>query len=267
MYSIQEIAKASGTTSRTLRHYDEIGILKPARVGSNGYRYYDDRALVRLQRVLLLRELGLGLEAIRQVLEAQDAQASNGERAGSAEARILRSHLELLRQEQQRLAAQLAAVERTVAALETVEDDAPPSDEHRKKGTLMARNIFDGFDHTQYREEVERRWGAEAYRSSDRWWRGLGEEGRAAWRARVQQLNDDWIAAHERGEDPAGETAQELAQRHIDWLRSVPGTPSDVTGYVTGLAEMYVADERFAANYGGADGASFVRDALLSYLG
>ncbi|HSU47497.1 MAG TPA: MerR family transcriptional regulator, partial [Arthrobacter sp.] len=60
-WSIQDVARLAGTTSRTLRHYDDIGLLKPSRVGSNGYRYYDGAALLQLQRILLLRELGLGL--------------------------------------------------------------------------------------------------------------------------------------------------------------------------------------------------------------
>ena len=65
-WSIQEIARLVGTTSRTLRHYDEIGLLPPARIAANGYRHYDEAALVRLQRILLLRELGLGLPAIAE---------------------------------------------------------------------------------------------------------------------------------------------------------------------------------------------------------
>ncbi|GED97146.1 hypothetical protein nbrc107697_11850 [Gordonia crocea] len=60
-WSIQQIARLVSTTSRTLRHYDELGLVPPSRIGSNGYRYYDEHALVRLQRVLLLRELGLGV--------------------------------------------------------------------------------------------------------------------------------------------------------------------------------------------------------------
>ncbi|MET0954451.1 MAG: MerR family transcriptional regulator, partial [Cryobacterium sp.] len=60
-HSIQDIARLAGTTSRTLRHYGAEGLLPPSRIGQNGYRYYDERALVRLQRILLLRELGLGL--------------------------------------------------------------------------------------------------------------------------------------------------------------------------------------------------------------
>lgn len=68
-WSIQDIARAAGTTSRTLRYYGEIGLLPASRVGSNGYRYYDRDALLRLQRILLLRELGLGLSAIAEVLD------------------------------------------------------------------------------------------------------------------------------------------------------------------------------------------------------
>jgi len=268
MYSIQEVAKAAGTTSRTLRHYDRVGLVPPSRIGQNGYRYYDERALVRLQRVLLLRELGLGLDAIGQVLTAQDAQSEAGERPGRAEARILRTHLELLQRERQRLAAQIGAVERTIAALE--DRDGTPN-EKKREGDLMSQNMFDGFDHTQYREEVEQRWGADAYRAGDRWWRELGEEGRAEWQARSAQLASDWAEAAKRGEDPEGDAAQELARRHVDWLRGIDGTPAaapggDLAGYVTGLAEMYVADERFAANYGGLEGASFVRDALLAHV-
>lgn len=68
-WSIQELARSAGTTSRTLRHYGELGLLEPSRVGSNGYRYYDQTSLLRLQRILLLRELGLSLSAIAEVLD------------------------------------------------------------------------------------------------------------------------------------------------------------------------------------------------------
>ena len=85
-WSIQEIAKLAGTTSRTLRHYDDIGLLTPARIGSNGYRYYDEPALVRLQRILLLRDLGLGLPVIAEVLDREESAPH-----------ALRSHLEWLR--------------------------------------------------------------------------------------------------------------------------------------------------------------------------
>ena len=126
-------------------------------------------------------------------------------------------------------------------------------------------------DHTQYQDEVEQRWGKSAYAQSHAWWRGLSDEERRAWQGQVQQLQRDWIAAASVGLGPASPEAQALARRHVDWLRGIPGTPAaqpdgDLVGYVRCLAEMYVTDQRFAANYGGTQSAAFVRDALLAYL-
>ena len=138
----------------------------------------------------------------------------------------------------------------------------------------MAENMFDGFDHTRYKEEVEDRWGKKAYADSDRWWRSMTDAERADWQQLVSDLGRDWIAAAESGIDPASDEAQGIARRHVDWLTGVAGTPAavpggDVKGYVIGLGEMYVADPRFGANYATSDGstrgAEFVRDALRIY--
>jgi MerR family transcriptional regulator, thiopeptide resistance regulator len=240
-WSIHDIARLAGTTSRTLRHYDQIGLLAPSRVGANGYRYYDDAALMRLQRILLLRELGLGLPAIADLLAGNTNDAV-----------ALRTHLEWLRAEQQRLGRQITSVTATITAMEGGEQ-------------IMAEDMLDGFDHTTYKDEVEQKWGKAAYATSDAWWRSKSAAEKAEWKQLQQQLAADWIAAAERGIDPTGEEAQALAKRHVDWLTAIPGTPGRVKQYVTGLGEMYVADERFAANYGGLDGATFVRDALAEY--
>lgn len=245
-WSIQDIARLSGTTSRTLRHYDDIGLLKPSRVGSNGYRYYDESALARLQRILLLRELGLGLPAIADVLEGQ---TRNGD--------ALLTHLHWLGKEKERLDRQIGAVETTIRKLEGGEQ-------------LMADEMFDGFDHTRYRDEVEERWGKDAYAKSDAWWRSQTAEQKSEWQAKQKRLAADWASAAEACTDPASDEAQALAQRHFEWLRDIPGTPGGgSTGptkeYFTGLGDMYVADPRFGANYGGQDGAEFVRDAMAEY--
>lgn len=251
--SIQEIARIAGTTSRTLRHYDDIGLLKPARIAHNGYRHYDQAALVRLQRIMLLRELGLGLAQIAEVLESSTGT--------EAEASALGAHLAYLREEQNRLTRQIASVESTINALKEGEE-------------LMAEDMFDGFDHTQHKEEVEARWGKKAYADGDSWYRGLSDAERADWQRLVSDLARDWISAAERGIDPASAEAQEVARRHVEWLTAVPGTPAsdpaaDTKAYVIGLAEMYVSDPRFGANYAIADGdtsgAEFVRDALHVY--
>jgi DNA-binding transcriptional MerR regulator len=244
-WSIQDIARLAGTTSRTLRHYGDIGLLSASRVGGNGYRYYDDAALRRLQRILLLRELGLGLPAIAEVLEGN-----------TDDARALLSHLQWLNQEKERLDRQISSVETTILKMEGGEQ-------------LMAEEMLDGFDHTQYKEEVEERWGKEAYAKSDAWWTSMSAAEKAQWKARQATLAANWITAANSGIAPDSDEAQALAQRHFDWLAGIPGTPQANGGppkaYFVGLGEMYVADDRFAANYGGTAGATFVRDAMAVY--
>ncbi|GIJ00068.1 DNA-binding transcriptional MerR regulator [Sediminihabitans luteus] len=248
-WSIHEVARLAGTTSRTLRHYDAIGLLSPTRVAANGYRHYDADALVRLQRILLLRELGLGLPAVAEALDGQVDEVD-----------ALRTHLGWLRSEQDRLARQVASVERTIAARTRHDTEG---------GRLVAKDMLDGFDHTQHKDEVERRWGKDAYARSDAWWRSMSDDERSAWQADATRLQQDWVAAATAGTDPSSEVAQALAERHVAWLGAIPGTPGhggepDVD-YVLGLGETYVADDRFAAHYGGVEGATFVRDALAEW--
>lgn len=230
----------TGTTSRTLRHYDAIGLLPPTHKADNGYRHYDEEGLLRLQRILLLKELGLPLPRIAEVLDTGDDPIS-----------ALRDHVRELGRERARIQRQIDAVTATIARLEAGEP-------------LMAEEMFDGFDHRVHEQEVTERWGREAYRQSSRWWESMTPQEQSAWKAEVAELNADWAAAAAAGADPESRRCQELARRHLDWLGSVPGTPSgaDFDGYVRGLADMYVDDSRFAANYGGRDGAQLVRDAL-----
>ncbi|MFD1212000.1 TipAS antibiotic-recognition domain-containing protein [Arthrobacter sp. GCM10027362] len=240
-WSIQDIARAAGTTSRTLRHYQSLGLLQPSRTGRNGYRYYDGACLLRLQRILLLRDLGLGLDEIGKVLQGRTDPVA-----------ALRGHLEVLLGERSRLERRIAAVRKTI-------DTAERGGEH------MPEEMFDGFDHTQYKDEVEQRWGKEAYAKGDAWWRGLSKDERQAWLERSKALQLEWIAAAGSGTAPDSDAAQELARRQFDWLASANGGQEVPYGYFTGLAEMYVADPRFGANYGGEDGARFVRDAMQVY--
>jgi Predicted transcriptional regulators len=242
-WSIQEIARLAGTTSRTLRHYDDIGLLAPSRIGSNGYRYYDRDALVRLQRILLLRDLGLGLPAIGGVLERQTDERLE-----------LRKHLGWLQEEQQRLARQARAVETTILALEGGEQP-------------MAEDMLDGFDHTRYKEEVEQRWGADAYAKSDAWWRSRTETQKKEYAQAHADIARDYAAARRDGADAGSDRVQGIVARHVDWLNlSAEVTGGPITRLrLLGYGDMYVVDPRFAANYGGQAGAEFVREAFRVY--
>lgn len=248
-WTIHEVARSAGTTSRTLRHYDTIGLLHPVRTASGGQRIYDRDGLLRLQRILVLRGLGVGLPQIARVLDkTEDADAAD----------VLAEHMLMLRAERDRLTRQITAVENTITAMRGGEE-------------LKMDTMFDGFDHTEYREEVERRWGDGAYARGDAWWRSMAADEKSAWQQRSADLARDWIRAAESGIAPDSPGAQNVAKRHVEWLIGIPGTPvgADMHAYVTGLGDLYVADPRFAANYatdaGGSVGAEFVRDALHAY--
>lgn len=239
-WSIQDIARSAGTTSRTLRHYGQLGLLQPSRTGSNGYRYYDQDCLVRLQRILLLRELGLGLAAIAEILDGHRDTVS-----------ALRRHLELLEAERERIGRQIESVKTTLRKKEEGEQ-------------LMPEDVFDGFDHTRYEQEVTERWGRDAYEKGDRWWRSLPAEEKKAFQRRQLEIAKDFGRAHEAGESADSDEVQAITRRHIEWL-SITTTPTK--DYVIGLGEMYVADSRFGANYDvhGAGTAVLVRDAMRVY--
>ncbi|MFD7979191.1 MerR family transcriptional regulator [Streptomyces sp. NPDC059071] len=239
-WSIQEIARKAGTTSRTLRHYGELGLLEPSRIGANGYRYYDQAALVRLQRILLLRELGLSLAAIAEVLE--------GQRDPSA---ALRTHLALLEQERERIGRQIEAVRTTLHKTERGEQ-------------LMAEEVFDGFDHTRYEAEVTERWGREAYEKGDRWWRSLSDAEKKAFQEQQAGIARDYGAAAARGLAPDSDEVQAITRRHFEWL-SITTPPGKE--YFVGLGRMYVDDPRFTRNYDrhGDGTAVLVRDAMAVF--
>ncbi len=240
-WSIHDIARLSGTTSRTLRHYDDIGLLPPSSIGSNGYRYYDEAALTRLQRILMLRDLGLGLPAIAEVLAGQ-----------TDDARALVAHLHWLEQERERVERQIASVTTTIRKLEGGEQ-------------LMAEEMLDGFDHTVYQDEVTERWGAEAYAKGDRWWRSLGAEGQAAFKAEDKAISGGLAAAHAAGTPADDAEVQALVARHYAWVRAGWGDSAPSAQAYLGLGDMYVADARFAKHYGGPEAAQYVRDAMGVY--
>ena len=130
----------------------------------------------------------------------------------------------------------------------------------------MAAEMLDGFDHTQYREEVEQRWGKDAYARSNKWWKGLGPQGQQAFKDEAKAIGEGWSDARAAGEPVDGATVRALAARHIAWIAAGWGGVQPSDEQIVGLAQMYVADERFAANYGGPEGAAYVRDALTSYV-
>lgn len=246
-YSIKQFAELIGATSRTLRHYDQLGILNPSRVTDNGYRYYNDSSALRMQKILLLKHMGMPLEDIKQTLSHRDSSIP-----------LLEVLLGNLYSEQRVLSQRIRTVTQTIAALKNGEQ-------------MSAHDALQGFNE-QYKEEVVARWGNDTYIASQNWWENLTTNSRKRFTSDVQELNTTWINAWASGIPADSPEAQEIAAQHTVWLASIPGTPAHfgdketVTQYIESLAHMYPADPRFSVNYGGVEGAEYVRDALLHYV-
>ncbi|MCB1993708.1 MAG: MerR family transcriptional regulator [Geminicoccaceae bacterium] len=186
---IGDVAQIVGTTPRTLRHYQDEGLIEPSRIGPNGYRYYDDATLVRIQRIMLLRDWGLDLATIRQIVigEQDDAAA-------------LREHLDRMMRQRGALDRRIAAVTATVQRLERGE-------------SLMPEEMFDGFESLDHREEVTQRWGAEAWQDSERWWSGLSAAEQRDFMTEGAEVSAEWQRACRAGLDPGSQEALALARR------------------------------------------------------
>lgn len=244
-WSISEVARHSGLTARTLRHYDEIGLLKPAFVTANGYRHYEREELLRLQQILVLRELGVALPEVGRILDAQTDRLE-----------ALRGHHRRLLAERDRLAVLVATVERTIGDLErektgaTVEMNRP-------------ENLFEGFDDAQYADEARERW-PEQYEESRRHADLLTAEDKArmgrentAAMIRMAEL----MAAGASVDDEA--VQQEMHTHYVGMCRL--WTPDARSFRCVG--QMYVDDERFTATYDkiAVGLAGYYRDAMAVY--
>ncbi|WP_026555533.1 MerR family transcriptional regulator [Arthrobacter sp. 35W] len=238
-WSIADVAHMAKVTSRTLRHYDQIGLLPPAGTAANGYRFYGRAELERLQRILLLRELGLPLGRIGEVLAGQrDAVAA------------LAVHREWLLAESGRMSAMAATVEATINALIQGE-------------TMSANELFTGFDENPYEEEAISRWGKEAVSRSNAKYNALTPGQKQAMKDESAAVNAELARCHQAGL-PAGDGAVQAAVgRHYRWI-CFHWTPT-AAAYV-GLGEMYRDDPRFAANYEDAGvPVGYMLDAMKVY--
>jgi MerR family transcriptional regulator, thiopeptide resistance regulator len=225
LHPIADVARAAGVSTRTLRHYGAIGLLDATETGAGGLRRYDDRAVVRLQRILLLRGLGLGLDEVRRVLDGERDDVT-----------ALTAHLGLLERERDRIDRQLAAVRTTIERIERGE----PMD---------TDSTFDGFDNTQYKDEVVERWGAEAYQRSNDWWRNMSAADKRSFQDEQRAIAAEAAALAESGAAADSEASLALGRRQLAWLRRAWRGAEVPEGMFRGFGDMYVDDARFTAAY------------------
>jgi DNA-binding transcriptional MerR regulator len=242
-YTVQQLAQLAGVSVRTLHHYDQIGLLKPARVQANGYRQYGEAELLQLQQILFFRELDFPLEEIKRILKAPhfDMQAA------------LNDQRKMLELKKKRLNNLVKTIDSTLLKLN-----------HQK--TMQDQDLYGGFskeEADQYAAEAKQRWGhTDAYKESQR---RTAKFTKDDWK-RISETSDalmkEIVANSER--DPADPVVQALIARHFDSLRNFYEPNLEM---YRGLGSMYVDDARFAAYYDKYKPglAVFMRDAMHAY--
>ncbi len=249
-YTILKLAKLANISTRTLRYYDEIGILKPARINSSGYRIYSGKEVDLLQQIMFYREMGVGLDTIKEIIT----------RSAFDEMKALQEHLSNLLKQKQQLELLIANVEKTIEV---------------KKGlTKMSdKEKFEGFkqklveeNENKYGSEIREKYGEDVVKQSNQKFLKLSKEEYDRFEKLGQEVLDTLEQAFKTG-DPAGELAQKTAQLHREWLSFTWNSYSKEAH--AGLANMYVEDERFTAYYDKKQPglARFLRDAVLIYTG
>ena len=249
-YTIQELSRLSGVTTRALRWYDKIGLLTPSGRTEGGYRLYGPAEVDRLQDILYYRALGVELAQVKEILDDPSFDRLA----------VLRGHLAALEGERGRLQRLIDSVQETIR---TQERDEIMSDEKK----------FEAFKR-QFVEEKERLYGAEArekygdaeVEASNARVMGVTLEQFQEYERLGQEILDRLPAAVAAGEDPAGETGREITDLHRRWL-TIMGDRHDVQRH-RGIAELYVQDERFTAYYDRERPgcAQFLRDAVLHWV-
>jgi MerR family transcriptional regulator, thiopeptide resistance regulator len=244
MFTVKQLSRLAGITPRTLHYYDQVELLKPSQVGANGYRYYGDEALLRLQQILFYRQLDMPLGKIKQILQdpAFDVQVA------------LEGHrLELERR--------IAQMQRLIATV----DDTLSYLEGKKE--MSKRQFFEAFSDEQqaeYEKEAMQRYDPAIVKASNQKWKSysaaekqrIGEEGNAAY----EQL---LLAMPKGAASPEAQAGVESWRRHMAYF----WTPN--YDQLLGLAQLYNDDPRFKANFDKIDPglADFILQAVTVYVG
>ncbi len=248
-YTIKKLADLAGISSRTLRYYDEIGLLCPARISSSGYRIYGSREVNRLQQILFYREFDLPLVQIAEIIDNEQFSPLAA----------LRGHRLQLLAQRKRLDTLITNLDKSLAAME---GKRPMNDKDKFAGfkkELISQN------EQKYGAEVREKYGDAKVDSSNAKLMGLTEVQYAEAIRLSQELTETLTAAVQAGADPGGELGQKAASLHRDWLTCF--WPEYSPEAHAALAQMYVDDPRFTAYYDKEQPGSavFLRDAIKIY--
>ena len=242
-YTVKQLSRLAGVSVRTLHYYDEIGLLKPDSLRLNGYREYEDQAVLKLQQILFYRELDLSLEEIKAMLSRPDYDAI--------------AALEVHR------VSLLGKVRRLERLIQTVDDTLLHMKGFKEMSKKQLFAAFSDEEQEQYAKEAEQMYDPAIVKESNRKWKSysaaeksrIGDEGNAAYEAIVAAIPFG-------ASSPQAQTGVELWRKHMDYF----WTPN--LEHLMGLAEMYTTDARFKAKFDKIDPrlAEFMKEAVGVYV-
>ncbi len=224
MYTVKQLSDLAGVSVRTLHHYDDIGLLRPSRVGGNGYRYYDDDAVLRLQQILFFRELDLSLGEIKAVIElpAFDLLSALQLHRAGLEAKI------------RRLRGLIHTIDRTMLHI-------------TGETTMSQKNLFHGFseeEEKQYAQQARERYGAQEVDASYKLWNSYTAEKKEAINAESSAIYQELAALTEQ--DPTGPDVQAVIGR---WHQHMRYFYEPSVARLRGLSHLYVDSPDFAEKF------------------
>jgi DNA-binding transcriptional MerR regulator len=241
-YTVKQLADVAGVTPRTLHYYDQIGLLRPSVIGNNGYRYYGEEAVLRLQQIMFFRELDFSLAEIQAIIDGPDFDLLDS----------LQSHKRQLQQRLGRLSELIQTIDRTMLHLQRAK-------------RAQTHDLFVGFDEARqahYEQEIAERYGEGNVNESRRRWANYS----AAQQQEIKQEGNAIyldFAAH-IGDAPSSPEVQRIVARWHDHMRYFYEPTREI---MMGLAEMYATHPDFVALYAAIDPAlpDFLRQAILHY--
>jgi len=249
-YTVNKLAKMSGISTRTLHYYDEIGLLSPERISSNGYRIYGQLQVDLLQQILFFRELGLSLEEIKEIIYSKTFDQTLA----------LENHLTALYRKKEQIDLLIRNVSKTIRAV---------------KGEIIMgdKEKFEGFkqklveeNEQKFGEEIRQKYGDKVVDASNGKVKNMTQEQYAKVEQLSKEVNETLREATLLG-DPANELAQKACDLHRQWLCYFWPDGMYSKEAHKGLATMYCEDERFKAYYDAITPgcAEFLRDAIDIY--
>ncbi|SCH13758.1 Multidrug transporter activation protein [uncultured Clostridium sp.] len=228
-YTINNLSKLAGVSTRTLRYYDEIGLLKPKRISSSGYRIYGEEEVNLLQQILFYKELDLPLEKIKSVIHSEEFDCVEA----------LHEHKKNLLERQKQIEKLLNNIDRTLLSLKGEEEMSNKEKFEGFKKDIIKKN------EEKYGKEIREKYGDKRVNKSNKKFAGLSEEEyNESERIRIE-INEKLLEAMKIN-DPSNELAMEVVRLHKKWLEYFGTYPPQAH---LNLGQIYVDDPRFTKYY------------------